>query len=136
MLGKTGSAVITKGNIVSQNAAMNTLNYKALETQYANRAKELAEQGAQVQMAQQPAESSLRGNSWDFLGASRARSSGANAPLRPQAANAPARSSRRGGRGRADAQTAAGHCSSRTRPSCSTSSSNSPRATASRSAST
>ena len=52
MLGKTGSAVITKGNIVSQNAAMNTLNYKALETQYANRAKELAEQGAQVQIAQ------------------------------------------------------------------------------------
>ena len=89
MLGKAGSAVITKGNIVSQNAAMNTLNYKALETQYANRAKELAEQGAQVQMAQQPADSNVRGNSWDFLGASRARSSGANAPLRPQAANAP-----------------------------------------------
>ena len=91
MLGKSGSAVITKGNIVSQNAAMNTLNYKALETQYANRAKEIAEQGAQVQMAQQAdAGSAVVGNSWDFLSSSRARSAGANAQKRPQAANAPA----------------------------------------------
>lgn len=88
MLGKSGSAVITKGNIVSQNEAMNTLNYKALETQYANRAKEIKEQGAQVQMAQQ-VEGEQGRSSFDVLGLSRARSASANAQRRQQAANAP-----------------------------------------------
>ena len=52
MLGKTGSAVITKGQIESKNAAMNALQFKVLESQAEQRARELKEQGGQVQMAQ------------------------------------------------------------------------------------
>jgi len=88
MLGKSGSAVITKGNIASQNEAMNALNYKALETQHFNRAKEIAEQGAQVQMAQ-PGEAEQGRSSFDLWGASKVRSRNANAVPRPQPANAP-----------------------------------------------
>jgi hypothetical protein len=86
MLGRTGSAVITKGAIIGQNEAVNTLNFKVLENQYSNRAKEIAEQGAQVQMAQQVDVQQER-SSFDMLGASRARSS--NAQKRQQAAHAP-----------------------------------------------
>jgi len=87
MLGKSGSAVITKGNIASQNEAMNALNYKALETQHFNRAKEIAEQGAQVQMAQplaQQLDSEAKGDG-GLLSSTRLR----RAAQRPQAANAP-----------------------------------------------
>ena len=87
MLGKTGSAVITKNAIAAQNAEVNTLQYKVLETQYSNRAMEIAEQGGQMQMAQQ-VESEGRG-SFDLFGVSRARSRSAAAQQRPQAANAP-----------------------------------------------
>ena len=51
MLGKTGSAVITKGAIVSQNTAMNNLQFKVLESQAEQRAKDIKEGGGQLQMA-------------------------------------------------------------------------------------
>jgi len=51
MLGKSGSAVITKGAIASKNEAMNTLNFRALESQAEQRAKDIKELGGEVQMA-------------------------------------------------------------------------------------
>ena len=102
MLGKSGSAVITKGNIASQNEAMNALNYKALEVQHSNRAKEIAEQGAQVQMAQQPADSETanRASSFDMLGLARKRPRSAAAQPAPaetaQPAAVPSRKPRQG----------------------------------------
>jgi hypothetical protein len=89
MLGRTGSAVITKGAIISQNEAVNTLNFKVLENQYSNRAKEIAEQGVQVQMAQQGDVQQER-SSLDALGVSRVRSAGVAAQKQQRAANAPA----------------------------------------------
>ena len=51
MLGKTGSAVITKGAIVSQNTVMNGLQFKVLESQAEQRARDIKEGGGQLQMA-------------------------------------------------------------------------------------
>ncbi|MCX6995590.1 MAG: hypothetical protein NTV49_00535, partial [Kiritimatiellaeota bacterium] len=51
LLGKTGGAVITKGQITSQNETMNKLQFKALENQMQQRNDYLA-QNADIQMAQ------------------------------------------------------------------------------------
>jgi hypothetical protein len=85
MLGRAGSAVITKGNIISQNEAVNTLNFKVLENQYSNRAKEIAEQGGQMQMTQQ-AEIQQERSNYDVLSSTlgRARSQRAAPQQRQQ----------------------------------------------------
>ncbi|TAN38388.1 MAG: hypothetical protein EPN23_02300 [Verrucomicrobia bacterium] len=56
MLGKAGSAIITKGAIASKNEAMNALQFKVLESQAEQRAKEIQAQGGKMQIAVNEAE--------------------------------------------------------------------------------
>ncbi len=88
MLGRTGSAVITKAAIVSQNEAVNTLNFKVLENQYSNRAKEIAEQGGQMQMAQQM-EAPQERSGFDVLSSTLSRSRSQRAAAQQRQSQAP-----------------------------------------------
>ena len=89
LLGKTGGAVITKGQIASQNETMNRLQFKVLESQMQQRNDYLA-QNADIQMAQPqqaaPAESEKADSSFQLWSRS---ATGRNAAAKRAPANAP-----------------------------------------------